>query len=443
MDEKRTPMRVLIISEEEETMGRIRGALVTARDVVVVGRYTSIDAAQRHLAADSPDIVLLDLRLPDSMSFLELLAEEYPATAPIVLLSAKEMPQLQQALLAGARGFNLIPSTDDELFQSALAYAKSILGFSLVPCTEEDLLTTMRQVYAAELERRQRQLIESTTLAAAEAAAQGEVIAVSGIKGGVGRTFIAVNLAVALAQESGEPVALVEGHAGLGDVALLLNAHPPHALVDLVTDPRELDSELMSGALVTHASGIKVLFATRTIEDGPRMTPQLLAAALYHLRQMVRYVVVDTAPIVNEMLSEVLASADVVLVVTTPEVSSLRRAMLLLQAARSDDFPTEKLRLILNREGISGGISRADIAQRSQIPIAIALPDDAGLVTYSINRGVPVVQSHPKSLLARRIRELAKQLAATAQPASTHSTVESVHRQAAIHLPGILRFQRA
>jgi pilus assembly protein CpaE len=399
-------MRVLIISEEEMSAG-IRNALVAAPDVVFVGRCAAIDATRRHLAQDSPDIALLDLRLPDSLNLLESLAESSPATAPIVLVTADQMGQLQQALLAGAR------------------------GFSLVPLTGDDLLATLRQVHAAELKRRQRQ--------PSQAAGSDQVIAISGIKGGVGRTLIAVNLAVALAQKSGESVALLEGHASLGDIAPLLNVHPLHTLVDLVTEPSRLDADLIRGALVKHASGVNVLFAARTMEGGRQMTPELLAAALFHIRRIVRYVVVDTAPVVNGVLGEVLASADVVMVVTTPELPSLRRATLLLQAAQAEDLPVGKLRLVLNREGITGGVSRADIAQRLGVPIAFALPDDPALVAYSVNRGMPLVQSHPKSLLARRLRQLASQLVVTAQPDAIHPTREPVGHRTAIRLPKRLR----
>jgi len=422
MDEGRAPVQLLIISEDQDTIMRIRGALVAASDVVIGGQCTSIDAARRHLAMDSPDIVLLDLRLPESLSLLESLAESHPTTAPIVLLPAEQMEQLQQAMLAGARGFSLIPLSGDEL------------------------LTTVRQVYTAELEKRQRQLAEAAPSAVAAPVACSRVIAVCGIKGGIGRSVIAINLAIALAQESHEPVALVEGHASLGDIALLLNVHPPHTLVDLVTEPRELDTDLMRGALVSHASGIKVLFAARTMEDAARMTPELLAAALSQLRRLARYVVVDTDPMANDVLGEVLTSADVVLVVTTPEVPSLRRTMLLLQAVQAETFFGEKLRLVLNREGLTGGISHADIAHRLGIPIAIALPDDPALVAYSVNRGVPLMLSHPKSLLARRIRELARQLLLTAQPDVMHRGMKLPLRGIAIrlpaHLPKPLRLRR-
>jgi len=414
MDERSAPIRVLIISEEGMS-AEIREALVAAADVLFVGRCVNTDTARRHLAQDSPDIALLDLRLPYSLSLLESLAESSPETAPIVLVTAEQMGQLQQALLAGARGFSLIPLTGD------------------------DLLATLRQVHAAELKRRQRQPSQVAVSDRSKVVGSEQVIAISGIKGGVGRTLIAVNLAVALAQESGESVALLEGHASLGDIAPLLNVHPLHTLVDLVTEPSRLDADLIRGALVKHASGVNVLFAARTMEGGRQMTPQLLAAALFHIRRIVRYVVVDTAPVVNGVLGEVLASADVVMVVTTPELPSLRRATLLLQAAQAEDLPVGKLRLVLNREGITGGVSRAGIAQRLGVPIAVALPDDPALVAYSVNRGMPLVQSHPRSQLASRLRQLAGQLVVTAQPDAIHPARKPVGQRTDLRLSKRLR----
>jgi len=426
MDEKHYPIRVLIISESEELAFRIQSALVTAQDMIVVGQCDNADQAQHDLATERPDIALLDLRMHDSLSLLKTLSESSPLTAPIVLLPAEQMQQLQQALLAGARGFSLIPFRGDEL------------------------QATIRQVHAAEVERRQRQPVQAPAPPVIEEPASGQVITVCGIKGGIGRTFIAVNLAVALAQESREPVALVEGHAGLGDVAPMLNTHPIHTLASLTTNPQELDADLIRGALVPHPSGIQVLFAARDMEEGGRMTPDLLAAAIRQLRYITRYVVVDTASTADEMLGEALSLADVALVVTTPEISCLRRATLLVQAAQAEDFPSGKLQLLLNREGIAGGISRSDISQHLAVPIAAALPDDPALVTYSVNRGVPLMESHPKSLLARRIWELARQLTTMAhQPAKAPpplSEPEQPRGKATFRWPSLpkpLQFRRA
>jgi pilus assembly protein CpaE len=386
-------MRVLTIGVAE-VASEIQQALVAAPDVVYVGQCATVERADRHLAQDNLDIVLLDLRLPDSLPFLETMATRFPSTAPIALVSQDQMDLLQQALLAGAR------------------------GFSLLPLEAQGLLPVLRQVRSAEVKRRQRSGVEGPGAAAGpdEVLGDGQVIALSGIKGGVGRTTIAVNLAVALAQDDGGSVALVEGSPSMGDVALMLNACPRHALADLVTEPDRLDADLIRGALVQHTSGVKVLFGARDIGESAQMTQDLIAAALCHLRGVSRYVVVDTPSEVNDVLTEVLAVADLVVVVTTPELTSLRRAQAFLQEARAGDFPMASLRLVLNREGVAGGISNADIAERLGIPVAVALPDDPALVTYSINRGVPLVQSHPKSLLARRVHELAGQV--TAQMAS-------------------------
>ncbi|HUW10470.1 MAG TPA: P-loop NTPase [Anaerolineae bacterium] len=408
-----TVIRVLLISNDGPTTEN-RRTLVAAPDVAFVGQYTTVPSAKRHLAQDPPDVVLLDLRVDDSLPLLEWMAEVAPETAPIVLLTAEQMGQLQKAMLAGAR------------------------TFCMVPATTEELLVTVREVHDGEVRRRERQRAGGPS-SGAETADHGRIIVVTSLKGGVGRSVIAVNLAVALAEECGEQVALVEGYASLGDVSLMLNLQPAHTLVELASDPSRLDADLIRMGLQRHASKVGVLFGARDMDGAKLLTPQLVAAALRHLRRIAAYIVVDTSSEAADMLAEVLAAADVVLVVTTPELPSLRRAVALLQDARQVGGPSEKLRLVLNREGLSGGLNNADITQRLGLPIALALPDDPALVAYSINRGIPLVISHRKSALCRRLREFAGQLSHTSHAEAGVSETHSVGRRSQARLAGLLQ----
>jgi pilus assembly protein CpaE len=415
-------VNVLVVSDEQ-LAARVRQTLATAPDLAFGGQCSTVLDARSRLAEDVPDIVLLDLRLPDSLAFLEWLARLSPTPAAIALLSEGQMELLQQALLAG------------------------VCAFSLVPIVDEDLLSTLRYGSNVVQQRRgQQESAESRATAAAndDEMPEGQMLAISGTKGGVGRSVIAVNLAVALAEQVPGRVALVEGCASLGDIDLMLNTQPHHALADLVSAPGQLDADLIRGALVKHVSGLDVLFAaTRGNGENACPTSGLLAAALRQLRAVRRFVVVDTSAETSATLAEVLSAASLVLLVSTPELPALRQASAFVQEARDAEFPSERLRLVLNREGMPGSIGNASIVERLELPIALALPDDPALVAYSINRGVPLVQSHPKSLLARRLREYASEIISDSQEAAVRPDEKIPEQRGGSRLARTLRLKEA
>jgi pilus assembly protein CpaE len=139
--------------------------------------------------------------------------------------------------------------------------------------------------------------------------------------------------------------------------------------------------------------------------------PAHLSKILARLREMFDYVIVDTWPFLDGSTLAILDIADRILLVLTPELSSLRGAQLFLELARSLEYPPEKLLLALNRYSGKGTINLKDIEESLKYPISIQIPEDEQLVTYSMNQGVPLVTSHRRSAVARHFFQLAKIIA--------------------------------
>src|ERR1700690_496174 len=236
-------IRVLIVDDISETRDHLARLLGFESDIEIVGLAESGRRAIEMATALKPDIVLMDINMPD-MDGIEA-TEQLSATVPgasVVMMSVQgEADYLRRSMLAGAREFLVKPFSSDELTAS------------------------IRQVHARERDKRVRYGAPAAAEARAAAAFRepGRIVAIFSPKGGVGRTTIAVNMAVAAASEPGSSVALMDGSFQFGDVGVLLNLNPKNkSIADLVPE-LEAGGELESldTFMLTHSSGLSVLLA--------------------------------------------------------------------------------------------------------------------------------------------------------------------------------------
>jgi pilus assembly protein CpaE len=192
----------------------------------------------------------------------------------------------------------------------------------------------------------------------------------------------------------------------------MLNLVPQHTVADLLPRLDQLDAELLSSVLAPHPSGMRVLASQPWSQDGYSPQPAELERILSWLQEASDYVIVDTAPSLDPSTIAVLRLSDPI-VVLTPEMTALRNARLFLTLGKSWQMPQELI-LALNRYSIKGGIQLRDVEAALQSKIDVQIPYDEPLVTYSINRGVPLVTSHPKSGVARGLYQLADAVIARA-----------------------------
>jgi pilus assembly protein CpaE len=241
----------------------------------------------------------------------------------------------------------------------------------------------------------------------------GRVTTVFSTKGGSGKSVLATNLAVVLAEKAEGPVCLVDADLQFGDVAVMMKLAPTHTIVDAVSSIDQLDTSLLESLLSTHqASGLRVLPAPLE----PAFADQIGAAEMVKIVEVLRrfcsHVVIDTPAYFNDVVLGLVEVSDDVLLVAGMDIPNIKNVKIGLQTLRLLNTPMEKLRLILNRANSKVKLDIGGVERTLQVTADALIPSDV-VVPQSVNKGVPFVHSHPKSGVAKAVRALADTLTDT------------------------------
>ena len=378
-------IRVLIVDDILETRDHLAKLLGFESDVDVVGMAPSGEEAIAQATKLLPDVILMDINMPDmdGITATERLSSQVP-TAGVVMMSVQgEADYLRRSMLAGAREFLVKPFSSDELTAS------------------------IRQVYSREKEEAGRAVVTAAARNA-ESAELGTVVAVFSPKGGVGRTTIAVNLAVASVTELNKKVVLVDGSFQFGDVAVLLNLDPKDkSMFELVSNLEAGgDADAVETYTVTHSSGVRVILAPPSPEMADVITSTGVKRVVEALRQRYELVVIDCAAWFNDTTLGILDLADIVLVVLTLEMTSIKNIRLFLEVAETLGYQN-KIRLVLNRADTTLGIRVADVEHSIGRKVDNTIVSDGRAVVYALNRGVPFVLSNREAQVSQDVLRLA------------------------------------
>jgi pilus assembly protein CpaE len=389
-------IRVLIVDDIPETRDHLSKLLGFEGDIDVIGAAASGTEAIQLATSLTPDVVLMDINMPDmdGIATTEMLAREVP-TASVIMMSVQgESDYLRRSMLAGAREFLVKPFSSDELTAS------------------------IRQVFSREREKMTRMAVAAAEANSGRSGTSltpsgepGQVVAVFSPKGGVGRTTVAVNLAVAAATELGKKVVLVDGSFQFGDVGVLLNLNPKNkSIADLVPELEQAGHEVESidTFVINHSAGIRVLLAPPSPEMAELITPSGIKRVIEALRLTHELVVVDCTAFFNDTTLAILDSADTILTMLSLEITSIKNMRLFLEVADQLGYDGGKVRLILNRADSALGIRVADVEHSIGRKVDETIVSDGRSVVYALNRGVPFFLSNREAQVSQDILRLAR-----------------------------------
>jgi pilus assembly protein CpaE len=398
-------IRVAIVDDVQESRDNIERLLKFEGDIEIVGSAARGQEAIELAYNIEPDIMLMDVNMPDmdGVAATTAISAQFPNIGVIMMSVLNEPDLLRRSMLAGAREFLVKPFSLDELQQSVRSVHR--------------LTAQTRRVVAAD----GGSAVSTVTPSVSRPTGRGKIISIVSLKGGVGRSVIASNFAVALKQQSGQRVALVDANISFGDIAVMMNVSDAKTLLDAVPYLRNVDADLMSTIVDEHASGVGLLLAPPSPQEAEAVTPDLVRSAITVLAQTNDFVVVDTRPSFDDLNLSIFDMSDLMLLVVTMDMTAIKDARQFLEVTELLGYDADRVRLVLNRNNTLSGIPADEIGVSLKRALWARIPEEPGPVQRSINEGIPLVTTSNESKVAEEINRMASELFTELNPDAAQS----------------------
>ena len=255
--------------------------------------------------------------------------------------------------------------------------------------------------------------------------ARGEIFVVHSGKGGVGKSMLASNLAVALAVEADSKVALVDLDLQYGDAGVMLHidAHPP-TIEEFATD--SVDQDALHRVMATGPAGVRVLLAPTSPDRAERVARTTVRSILQELRNTYDHIVVDTPAHLDAIVLDTIQTADALLLVTTFNVTTVKSARSTLRLMRTFGVDSDRVVLILNQMRPRMTVARTEIEEVLRYRMLTQLPYEPH-VDDAVDTGKPLILSQPRSQMSRQLTEIVRYLVPGATP-DTPAPVDGAER---------------
>ena len=369
-------MKVTLFAHTSESLATISAHLPVAEGEVEV---SSAIGAASGLAAEiertQPDLIIADLPNFGShdIGYVEEALSAAPATSLILLAPDRSPDFLMGAMRAGVREVVPTPLLNGEL---KAAYDRQVTR-----------LTAMRG-----------------------AVRQGKVLAFVPAKGGSGATFLATNIAYALAAR-GQRVGLIDLNLHLGDAAMFVSeTRPTQTIADVSREVSRIDGAFLESSMMLAHPNLWVLPAPDTPEAAIDIQPEAIERIVSVARARFDYVVLDIGRIFEASTVRALDQAEAIYLVVQLTLPFMHDARRLINVLHNLGYPRDRVRLVVNRWEKGGEVTTQDVERALGLKVELEVPNNFPTVAFSINHGIPIVKHAPKDIVTKSVVALADRL---------------------------------
>jgi pilus assembly protein CpaE len=365
--------RLLLVEDVPQVAQYIRGLLNSQNTVKLLDVLTDGSKVIGQIKEVRPDVLLVDALLQGRVKGLQLVQQIHNADlgVPVIVLTVPQNP------------VDVDPSN-------------GIHGVLSMPFSGFDLMSRISSV------RKEFDTLVTT--------GSSRIFSVFAPKGGVGKTTLAFNLAVALGQQDQRTV-LIDGSLQFGDLRALLKV-PVDApsILDLPTD-RVAESDLQD-VLWRDPSGIDILLAPPRVEMAEMVTARDVDKVLSLLRRVYGAIVIDMSSVLNDINLAFLDLSDTIIEIVTYDSTTIHNTVAVADAFRMIGYSASKVRYLVNRSDSSGGIEPGDLERAIGRVPEHTVVSDGHLVVQSNNQGVPFVLANPAAQISQDVTRVARDVLA-------------------------------
>ncbi len=369
--------RILVV-DDDPIQVKLAQTTLNKAGYTIVSASNGVDGL-RSAKREKPDLIILDVNMPGIDGFeVARQIRQSPVTKHVMILM-------------------LTASTDANY--KVLAFSIGVDDYLTKPYDIGELVARV-----SSLLRRSEQVKKDNF----EEVAEGRLVAVHSLRGGLGCSSLAINLSIGLYKLWSKPTILLDNVFTSGQIALLLDTPVHRTWADYIEHAGvDYSEDALYSSITIHGSGLHFLAAPSDPIEADRVDQYAVQSAITTLRTRFEYMVADLPHDFSNKTLEVLESADRVLLVLSPEIVSVRQAAMTLRIYNELDFHSDKVHLVLVHNSAKSFLKQKEIEQALHQSISYSVPYDPVSANRAVASGVPYISQHPQIPLSAAIEDLA------------------------------------